>query len=213
MTNNPPRSRGRPKDESKRYALLKAARNLLLERGVEVTTEEVAAAAGVAKATLYAYFKEKDDLIEAVIKQESEQVIADKLVQVGSDQPFDAVMRNFGVKYVRFVNQTDVVGWDRLIAHGAKRSSQLPHRFYDAGPGRWHTLLTQLIRTGTELGHLNVSDFDQAAEDLTALWMGSASLRVKLGVAKPMMAKGILKKVEHGLSVFNRFYGSPESAG
>lgn len=43
--------------------------------------------------------------------------------------------------------------------------------------------------------------------------MGSASLRVKLGVAKPMTAKGILKKVENGLSVFNRFCGSPESAG
>lgn len=111
------------------------------------------------------------------------------------------------------MKQTDVVGWVRLIAHGAKRSSQLPHRFYDAGPGRWHTLLTQLIRTGTELGHLKVSDFDQAAEDLTALWMGSPSLRVKLGVAKPMTAKSILKKVEHGLSVFKRFYGSAKSAG
>lgn len=58
-----------------------------------------------------------------------------------------------------------------------------------------------------------MSDFDQAAGDLTALWMGSTSLLANLGVAKPMTVKGILKKAEHGLSVFNRFYGSTESAG
>lgn len=209
MTTTPPRSRGRPKDESKRDALLKAARSLLLEKGVEVTTEEVAAAAGVAKATLYANFKEKDDLIEAVIKYESEQVIADELAQIHPGASFEAVIRNFGVKYVRFVNQTDVVGWDRLIAHGAKRSPELRSRFYDAGPGRWHDLLIRLIQTGTKLGHLRVPDFDQAAEDLTALWMGSSSLRVKLGVATPMTDEGILIKVEHGLNLFYKFYGEP----
>lgn len=206
-----PRSRGRPRDESKRDALLKAARGLLLEKGVEVTTEEVAAVAGVAKATLYAYFKEKDDLIEAVIKHESEQVIGDELVLVHPGKSFDTVIQNFGVKYVRFVNQTDVVGWDRLITHGAKRSPELPHRFYDAGPGRWHDLLITLISTGVALGRLKALDCDQAAEDLTALWMGSTSLRLKLGVSAPLNDGDILKKVDHGLSVFNRFYGAPES--
>ena len=210
MNSNNLRSRGRPKDESKRIALLKAARELFLKRGVEVTTDEVATAAGVAKATLYGYFKDKEDLIEAVIREESEQVISDELVEVTPDAPFETVIRNFGIKYVRFVNQTDVAGWDRLIAHGSMRTPELPHRFYEAGPGRWHDLLVRLIQTGAEQGYLKVSDCDQAAEDLTALWMGTTSLRVKLGVSDPIGDEFILNKVQHGLTIFNAFYGSPE---
>ena len=49
---------------------------------MDVTTGDVAAAAGVAKATLYANFKDKDELIEAVISRESEHVVADDLIQV-----------------------------------------------------------------------------------------------------------------------------------
>ncbi|XAH25417.1 TetR/AcrR family transcriptional regulator C-terminal domain-containing protein [Xylophilus sp. GW821-FHT01B05] len=208
MTEPSPRTRGRPKDASKRDAILIAARGLLLDCGVDVTTGEVAAAAGVAKATLYANFKDKDELIEAVIRRESEQVIADDFIQVRPGATFAKVLRSFGAKYVRFVNQTDVSGWDRLIAHGAKRIPQLPHRFYEAGPGRWNRLLMQLLTTGVDLGCLRPLNNAQAAEDLTALWMGSTSLKVKLGVGKPMSEKAILAKVDHGIDVFKTFYGA-----
>lgn len=207
MTEPSPRTRGRPKDASKRDAILHAARGLLLERGVDVTTGEVASAAGVAKATLYANFKDKDELIEAVIRRESEQIISDDLIQVPPGIACAQILRNFGVKYVRFVNQTDVAGWDRLIAHGAKRLPQLPRRFYEAGPGRWNRLLMQLLATGVDLGYLRPLDEAQAAEDLTALWMGATSLEVKLGVGAPMSDEAILAKVDHGIDVFNAFYG------
>jgi TetR/AcrR family transcriptional repressor of mexJK operon len=175
---------------------------------VNVTTGEVAAVAGVAKATLYANFKDKEELIEAVIRRESEQVIADELIQVQQGTTFAQVLRNFGIRYVRFVNQTDVAGWDRLIAHGAKRVPQLSHRFYNAGPGRWNRLLMQLLSTGVAQGSLRALNESQAAEDLTALWMGSTSLEVKLGVGEPMSDEGILAKVDHGLQVFKAFYGT-----
>lgn len=208
MTASIPRTRGRPRDAGKRDAILIAARGLFLERGVDVTTGEVAAVAGVAKATLYANFRDKEELIEAVIRRESEQVIADELILVTHAAVFAEVLREFGIRYVRFVNQTDVTGWDRLIAHGARRTPELPHRFYDAGPGRWNRLLAQLLSTGAAHGSLRPLNESQAAEDLTALWMGSASLALKLGVGKPMTDDGILAKVDHGLAVFNAFYGA-----
>lgn len=206
MTLSPPRPRGRPKDEAKREALLDAAQVLFLERGVDVTTGEVAAAAGVARATLYANFKDKEELIEAVIRRESEQVIADELVLIRQGSTFAQVLRNFGIKYVHFVNQTAVAGWDRLIAHSAKRTPQLPQRFYEAGPGRWNRLLMQLLSTGVSQDCLRPLNPAQAAEDLTALWMGGTSLEVKLGVGEPMSDAGILAKVDHGLEVFYAFY-------
>ena len=64
-----PRQKGRPKDPLKTRAILQAARKLFLEQGTEVTTAEIARVAGVAKATLYANFSDKEHLIEAVLRR------------------------------------------------------------------------------------------------------------------------------------------------
>ncbi len=72
-----PRQKGRPKDPLKTQAILQAARKLFLEQGLEVTTAEIARVAGVAKATLYANFSDKEHLIEAVLRQESDLTISD----------------------------------------------------------------------------------------------------------------------------------------
>ena len=58
--------------------ILAAARSLLEQRGPEaMTMEEIAAAAGVAKGTVYLYFQSKDDLIQALIARVGENIIQD----------------------------------------------------------------------------------------------------------------------------------------
>ena len=58
--------------------ILAAARRLMQSRGVEaVTMEEIAAAAGVAKGTIYLYFQGKEVLVQALISQVGEQILAE----------------------------------------------------------------------------------------------------------------------------------------
>jgi AcrR family transcriptional regulator len=59
----PPRRRGRPRSEKAREAILAAAANLLLERGLgEVSMDTVAEAAGVSKTTIYRWWPTKETL-------------------------------------------------------------------------------------------------------------------------------------------------------
>ena len=61
------RSRGRPRDERTDRAILKAARELIAEVGVEFRTEDVAARAGVGKGAIYRRYTSKDELVAAAI--------------------------------------------------------------------------------------------------------------------------------------------------
>ena len=66
-------SRGRPRDASKREAILAAAHELFLKFGPDaITMHRLADAANVSKGTLYAHFEDKDSVIEAWVRRESD---------------------------------------------------------------------------------------------------------------------------------------------
>src|SRR5690606_22208157 len=59
----PAASPGRPKDLAKRAAILQAAERMFLQHGFEgVSMDQIAAAAGVSKLTVYSHFGDKDAL-------------------------------------------------------------------------------------------------------------------------------------------------------
>jgi AcrR family transcriptional regulator len=58
--------------------ILRAARQVMEQRGLEaVTMEDIATAAGVAKGTIYLYFQSKDDLIQALMSKVGENLLLD----------------------------------------------------------------------------------------------------------------------------------------
>lgn len=59
-----------------RAAILAGARRCLEESGPHVTMTQVAAASGVAKATLYNHFRTRDDVLHAVLQDEVERLVA-----------------------------------------------------------------------------------------------------------------------------------------
>jgi AcrR family transcriptional regulator len=66
---------GMPKEEKKK-TLLQAASDVLMEYGPYKTTlDDIARRAGMAKTSLYYYFKDKDEIIRAIIKNDMEQLL------------------------------------------------------------------------------------------------------------------------------------------
>lgn len=202
------RARGRPKDAAKRAALLDAARDLFLTTGPNVTTDQVAAHAGVAKSTLYANFSDKAALVEAVLRREADRTI--------TDEEFDHYLQGritvdtliqFGIRYLGFVNSAELAGWDRLIASLCIDDPGRAKHFFSLGPGRNQRLLEELLRHAIEQDVLLPVQPELAADILTGLWLGFINLEVKLGVRVPLSEKGVHDRVEHGLNLFLKVYG------
>ena len=185
------RQRGRPQDNSKTVAILDSARSLFLTKGPNVTLDEIATSSGVAKATLYAKFKDKKAIIEAVIRRESDLTITAEQFTRFSQMPISDALNEFGLQYLAFINNRDLLNWDRLIAALELQNSDLPKRFFDLGPGRGQSLLTKLVEQAIVSGQLSQCNPAQAADTLTGLWLGFVNLEIKLGVRAPLTAPGV----------------------
>lgn len=83
--------------------ILRAARGLLEQGGVDgLTMEGIAAAAGVAKGTLYLYFQSKEELIQELLSQVAENIVAALESLIDTPHPPEEKLRQ-------------VVGW--LLDH------------------------------------------------------------------------------------------------
>lgn len=80
--------RKRALDEMMKEALFEATVTVLAEHGAEgLTMDRVAVAAGVAKGSLYTYFRSKKDLVEFVHCRLIDPILADLAEIIASDRP------------------------------------------------------------------------------------------------------------------------------
>jgi AcrR family transcriptional regulator len=76
--------------ERNRQRILDAAKTLFAERGVDVSVEEIAAAACVGIGTFYRRFPDRESLVEAVFETKMEQVVQVARDALEIDDPWDA---------------------------------------------------------------------------------------------------------------------------
>jgi AcrR family transcriptional regulator len=78
-------------------AILEAAAAVLAERGEQASMAEVAAAAGMARATVYRYFPNREALFEALgrlaVEQAGERLRAGRLEEVAVQEAFERAVR------------------------------------------------------------------------------------------------------------------------
>jgi AcrR family transcriptional regulator len=135
--------------------ILAAARQLLEQRGPDaMTMEEVAAAAGVAKGTVYLYFQSKDDLILALITRVGENIIRD--VEAGIQAPGTPPEKLIRVVSVllEYLNRERLLFpmYARELLRGEEESREGFRRSYLELEEKFVTLVTDLFADGIAAG-------------------------------------------------------------
>src|SRR6202049_2358572 len=90
-----------PTRDKRREAILKVAREVFFEQGYSAASmSTIAARLGGSKGTLYNYFKNKEDLFEAQVRERCGQA-ADRILEVSEDgEPVDTLTR-LGEQYLQ----------------------------------------------------------------------------------------------------------------
>ncbi len=127
-----PSFRSLSRDE-RRERILWAAKHVMLEKGVEeASMDDVAAAAGTTKPTVYAHFGSKDELFAAVVEL-IKGLFLGKLKSpeaYGSD-PVEAVAL-FCARFVELSCWRDAVAYQRVTLAAAARTPGISAAVYDA---------------------------------------------------------------------------------
>lgn len=135
--------------------ILAAARRLLEHRGPEaMTMEEIAAAAGVAKGTVYLYFQSKDDLIQALIARVGENIIRDvEATLAAPGSPPEKLMRIVAV-LLEYLNRERLLFpmYARELRRGEEESREGFRRSYLELEEQFVALVTNLFTEGIAAG-------------------------------------------------------------
>ena len=164
-----------PRSFRKRVAILDAALPVFLRAGfTDANLDEIAAAAGASKVTIYNHFGSKDGLFIALIHEQiaaaehnSDLLIA-ALLDV-TDADIEPRLRAFAREFVNTVVQPHLVALRRTLIGEAERFPELADAWYARGPESGFRMLADLFGKLAARGDVDVDDPDVAARQFTWL--------------------------------------------
>ena len=194
-------------DEKKRRQIVRAATRLFALRPFhKVKLDEVAAAAGVGKGTLYVYFQSKEDLYSALIYEGFAQMVDRLKDDIGADElpPRQTLQRvcralvGFGFSNPHFFEMI------RQAAGGMR------HARWESKRRDLTRLIEHTIRRGVSAG-----EFDDQHPEITAVFLPGLMRSIMLYAAKvdlreEVVTKQIVKWVERGVGAVDAGYVKPK---
>ena len=178
---------GRPAgqiDEKKRDAILAAASELFLEKGLQASMSAIARRAGVSKQTLYNRFPSRIDIARALSAQKAEAVTE----PLRSNGSAEAVLTAIATTLLTGAYGPDRTQALRGIALLSPEAPELAQTIYDSGPAASVGRIADWLVQQDELGVLRVPDPLAAAEMFAGMVLGHSHLRSVLGLQHPPLA-------------------------
>ncbi len=193
--------------DARREAILDVAREVFLEEGYAAASmSTIAARVGGSKATLYNYFRSKEELFEAYVRRHCAWQQEEIFALSADDQDISAVLTRVGKSYLRMVMSDYNLRHFRMITAEAERSPEIGQAFYKSGPESGAALLAGFLKDARKAGHLKLEDPLRAAHQFTALCQNRLlKARLCAAAGQPTEAE-IAAEVEGAVKLFIAAY-------
>lgn len=128
-----PKGPGRPRDRQKDAAILKAAQRLFLERGFDgASVDAIAEAAGVAKATVYARFADKEALLRESIETKCGEFLDADTLDWRAGRTLRDGLIAIAERFLSLVTDADALSMHRLMMQEGQKNDRLPTLFFES---------------------------------------------------------------------------------
>ena len=188
--------------------ILAAASELFLRDGYARTNlEQVAAAAGVTKPTIYSHFGSKEKLLDAVTRGLAQQPLQAIVSSLAPTNDPRADLLRFATTFTAIVFSEKAIAIRRFAAAEALDHPEVGHAFFENGPACAFGALTEYLNTQQTAARLSLPDAERAAEQLIGLLLGLDLLRSHIG--EPLAsAESIERRCQDAVDLFLASYGA-----
>jgi AcrR family transcriptional regulator len=154
------RPRWQRRAEDRPGEICAAALEIFAEKGFAAARlEEIARRAGVSKGTLYLYFKDKEDLFRAVVRDTvapNVEAIRAGLTQV--DLPFAEIIRLFLPRFAEITGRIPVGAVAKMVIGESRNFPELAKVWHDHVASRAIGMIAELIAQGQAKGEVRPGD-------------------------------------------------------
>lgn len=193
----------------RRTHYLQVALDLFAAHGFHgVSIDELVAAAGGSKATLYRYFSSKEELFEAIVADLTETTVADRSADELADLRLEEGLRAIGHATARAALSERATVLFRLAVGEYVRFPELAQVMFEQGPAVSYARLRDFIARCAATGEIHVDDPQIAAEQFLGGIVGHLQLRRALGQPAPDPSQ-ITARVEAGVKTFLAAHSRP----
>ena len=162
----------------KAIKILESARDLFMAEGYgAVSMDQVAKAAGVSKATVYAHFGSKEKLFAEIIHHACRAFAVDLFPAVEDEPDIAVALRRIATAVEQFLLGEGPIKVYRIIVSEGPRFPELVEAWYGTGPLPFRAMLSEFLRKATASGKLVIPNPTLAADQLVALVKGPLYLR------------------------------------
>lgn len=192
--------------DQRRDRILQTAREVFFEAGYGAATMSmIATRLGGSKATLYAYFRNKEDLFSEIISDQC-AVIQNTLVMDDEGADVRATLTNLGMELVAAITSDQSIRTMQLVIEEAPRDPELARRFDEAGPQEGAARLAAYLAQAHARGAIHAPDPVRAASALSSLLKGDLHFRRLLGLEPEPSTARIAREVEAAVNIFLAAY-------
>jgi AcrR family transcriptional regulator len=151
-------------DSAKRRQIIEGARTIFRVLGFDAASMgEIAKAAGVSKGTLYVYFKDKDELFQAIVEKECIFHAEGVFDFDATDPDIAGTLTRMGIAFVKTLCTPERHSTMRTVMAIADRKPEVGRRFYETGPARGIAALRAYFEAQVAAGRLVAADYEVAA--------------------------------------------------
>ncbi|MDC0669846.1 TetR/AcrR family transcriptional regulator [Nannocystis radixulma] len=196
----------------KRRQILAGAREVFGEMGFErASVDQVAARAGVSKATVYNHFLDKKTLFVACFSEEADELrdaLRCKLLRSEPDGEIGPALQAVGEHLMSLFLAPAIVALYRNTSAEVERFPELGALLFEHGPAAMHAAVAEYLRRWQDIGALHLPDVHAAAVQFVLLCKGDLAVRSQFGVLPDPLEPAIVATVQRAVAVFLAAYGA-----
>lgn len=199
---------GRPRDEAKGEAILRAAGECFLASGIEgASMDAIAEAAGVSKLTVYNHYGSKEALYKAVIAAKTREFApVGSYLDLAGEEPRSALTR-IASAFMRLMLQPEVVAMHRVVIGEAARNPRMAQMLMEAGARPTLAAFAELLRAWVKSGRMDVPSPERASDHFFHMLKGQIVQELILNLRSTPSNAEVKRHVDDCVDMFVRAYG------